>query len=497
MDSSWFSSSLPSASRLRDSFTSKMPASLIPPPITQSVYLPTNRRPTSSSSSKATFESQRPWYYRKQRNLEAELQFLLDAQAEALASGLSPPDYSSTSVNDSPSSTSSTPSLHSTQNIKRQGKIPLRDARKGLYMTMRRLALLKMEETKEADVCAETATASYEQVQLWTDRRAKLLARTQDIQSGSDAKAATELRDQAGALQPEIDDLEQKLLTLRNEQRKLRREAEDVENRVQAKMSSYTRNLEALDRDVQEFLRSMQPVDTTSTLFSNDVEEEEPFWYLPAKRRTLEMAREVLEKEKKAAETKQELVETEREALEEGAIVWRDAIRDVEGFERALRVEMRGLSPSRGQHPSRSENPEQRLQDLFTNMGEVAVQLESKLKLAETRGWKLLIAAVGAELDAFQKGRAVLEETLLASRSGRESPASGGEDEEGGVNSVIHSPPPAARVTSDSDRGHKIRELDRAFEARHALEANGLEDPEEDDGPDPELLISHHDTDTE
>ncbi|GAM88444.1 hypothetical protein ANO11243_064770 [Dothideomycetidae sp. 11243] len=470
-----------------------MPATLIPPPITQSVYLPTNRRP-SSSPSQGPLGARRPWYHRKQRNLEADLQLLLDAQAEGLTSG---PDSSSYSAERSPSSSSSTPTLHSTQNIasNKSGKISLRDARKGLYMTMRRLALLKAEEMKDADARADVLTASFEQAQTWTDRRKKLVDRAQEIQGGTDAETAAELRDQASALQPEIEELEQRLLTLRNEQRKLRRLAEDVENRVQAKMSTYTRNLEALDRDVDEYLRDMQPPDASITLFSRDASDEEPFWSLPKKRRTLEMAREVLEREKKVAETKQDVIETEREALEEGAIVWKDAVRDVEDFEKALREEMRNLSPSRKSRSPGSTSPVQKLQDLLAKMADVAVQLESKLRLAESRGWKLLIAAVGAELDAFQQGRGVLEATLSAVKGGTNSPLFDGEEE--GVKSVIHSPPPRHK-DGGSEPDQKARSPDRAFvrrypSARDQRENASLDDhdDDDDDGPDPELLISH------
>lgn len=433
-----------------------------------------------------------PWYHRKQRNLEADLQLLLDAQAEGLTSASEPTFDSSRSTT---STDSSTPTLQSNQDIPRgdRGRISLHDARKGLYMTMRRLALLKSEEAKDVDAGAESVTASFQQTQVWSDRRSRLISRTEEIRTGKEAQVAAEIREQATSLQPRIDELEQELLTLRNEQRKLRKEAEDVENRVQAKMSSYTRALEALDRDVQEFLQSMLPADPTTTMFSNDDEhEEEPFWTLSTKRRTLGMARDVLEKEKQAAETKLALVETEREALEEGAAIWQEVLRLVEGFEKSLREEMRTFSPSDAAQQTRGAgSPERRLHDVLHRMDEVSSELERKLKFAEGRGWKLLMAAIGAELHAFQKGRGVLEETLGISQRGGGSPSFDGEDQ--GVNSVIHSPQTRA-MNADGDDGRQIRDLDREFEGRHPLDGGSSDgDDEEDDGPDPELLISHHD----
>lgn len=363
-------------------------------------------------------------------------------------------------------------------------------------MTMRRLALLKQEETKDADAQSETVLASYERVSAWIDRRERLVKRSQEIQGSNDTEIAANLRHQALALQPAIDDLEQQLLSLRNEQRILKKEAEEVENRVQAKMSSYTRNLDMLDKDAKDFLGAMQPADATWTLFSRESKEEEPFWTLPAGRRTLDMAKDVLEREKQVFETRHDQIETEREALEEGAVVWKDAVKDIEGFERLLREEMKQISRSQGKQPD-SSSSEDGLQHLLTEMSDILQQLESRLKLAETRGWKLLIAALGAELDAFRKGREVLE-SLAAATNGDERPLVDPENGTDTISSVIHSPGKALRPRKDDDQGREIRDLDHAFEDSHPFASHSVEDTDtDDDGPDPELLITRHDTDDE
>ncbi|TKX18372.1 hypothetical protein C1H76_9160 [Elsinoe australis] len=465
-----------------------MPLTPIPPPITSSVFLPTR---SSTTRSPSTLPTQKPWYHRKAANLEADLQILLDAQAAGLSNPLDQPPTPSTSSTSDPLSRSDTSTPVSQARVRRDRKIPLRSARAGLYTTMRRLAALKDEEIAETATVAEGAAASHEQLLHWAERREKLRVRTEEIASGPDVDAAKELRDKAEGMQPEIMELEDRLAKLRNEQRRLRREAEEVQNRVEAKLSGYTRGLEELEREVRDFVGELRPVDGEVLFDGQGAEGEDAnvFWQLAPKRRTLEMATEVVGKERERVEGRLELVETEREALVEGATVWKDVVRLVEDFERNLREDMKSIGSEGGSS--------ERLRDTLTTMDETVQHLESQVKLAETKGWKLLIAAIGAELDAFVKGRDVLQQALGVIEGPRyQTLFDGMDDEEQGSNSVIRSPLASRKDDQDSHDG-RIEELDHAFAQRQS--GDRLHDTDEDDdGPDPELMISHHhDTDTD
>lgn len=454
---------------------------------------------TRPSASERNTHGRPTWYHRKQRIIEADIQLLLDAQAEGLAGGPDPHPHTPTteSVSDPLASGASTPSLSSTQILqpRNNGKVSLRDARRGLYSAMRRLALLKAEEAKDIDMSAEVAFASVEQLQAWKERRSKLLDRVGVIDSGPEAQRAIELRQQAEHLQPEIHELEMKLAELRNQQRRLRKEASDVETRVQTKLSSYTRNLDVLEKEIKDFLRDMQPSEASSTMFSNDATEEEPFWTLPIKRRTLDMALEISTKEKDAVESRQDLVETEREALEEGAVVWRDVLRDVEAFERLLKVELGSTPPSDGVRGRQKSPSNQSHSDLLKTMAETIKLVESKLRLAEARGWKLLIAAIGAELDAFKQGKAVLEDMLGVTEPSNvhslPDNTTNGNVYDGDVGSSTNVGSPFKEGSTLSKAGDAIHDLDHHFERATVHEHNDHDSYDEDDGPDPELLISH------
>lgn len=122
---------------------------------------------------------------------------------------------------------------------------------------------------------------------------------------------------------------------------------------------------------------------------------------------------------------------------------------------------------------------------------QTTTELESKHKLAETRSWKLLVAAIGAELEAFLKGKQILE-AALASVDGDTS----SDEHRGASNSSGHLEGAQTPKGSKHDDGEAIRDLDKAFASKHPT-ASISDTDTEDDGPDPELLVSHQDTDTD
>jgi hypothetical protein len=54
-------------------------------------------------------------------------------------------------------------------------------------------------------------------------------------------------------------------------------------------------------------------------------------------------------------------------------------------------------------------SPDNSIKGLISRMDRTMFYIESKLKLAESKNWKLLVCCIGAELEAFKQGREILE----------------------------------------------------------------------------------------
>ncbi|KAL1297856.1 hypothetical protein AAFC00_006383 [Neodothiora populina] len=493
---------------------SPIAASMIPPPIVSSTYLtstpahsPGGAAPASSTDHDLLF------FRRKQKQLEAHLQILLDAQAEGLLSGLA-----SNTPDDASLSAASTPpanlnarmrsSKNAVSSPQGSGKIGLHDARKAIHTTMRRLALLKAQESDQLTPELEECNALVHQLDVWLRKRERLEERTRQIQQGEEHARARELRQKADDMQNDINDLEARLAQMKAQQTKLRKEAQDCENEVHADLSSYTASLAILEQHSKDFLSDLPPstLDVISTL------PHQP----RVKKLTLDTAREAFSRQRDRLQSQQATIERDREALEDGAVVWKDVVKDVMDFERKLRNDTARLSAEKARPSMDTESdalhdnntiqsPTNDMQDLLAHLDQTTVQLESKYKLAQTRDWKLLVAAIGAELEAFLKGRDILDAALAASteqldqQSFSDAPNQGGGGEFASQSVYEDLRTPRGSVMHHARDSEAIRDLDEAFEPKRSNGTIVSSDTDnESDGPDPELLISHQqDTDFE
>ena len=450
-----------------------MAASIIPPPILQSTHASAPRPVVQS----AIIARDAPLQDR-QSELEADLQFLLDAQSEGLVRGLE-----GGMVDDHASTGSTTPTAQSVRSTstrrtaKPKKKPGLRGSRKGIYAAILALSNIKDEELQGIDGDIRDKDKTLKQIDEWEQKKAGLQEATKNVESNEETVRVQRLQQQADTLQEEINRVELQLSDLKARHRKLVRQATAVENSVQAKMASYTSSLRILDEDVQKFLALKPP---EGSVMPSSREGETSIWELPAKRRTLQMARESWLETKESLTLQRRDMLYEKEALDEGAIVWKDVVTKVTDFERRLRVEMAKLPAQADQSvvpaPSNSDHSQQ-LRDLIGEMRTLVETLEMHFEQAQERNWNLLIAAIGAELEAIRKGQEMLEGVLRATE---------GESEDLVDRSADAKQPP--------DPGDEIRKLDESFETARRRMSNGAES---EDDPDPELLFSKHDTDTE
>ncbi|KAL2259232.1 hypothetical protein VTK26DRAFT_7168 [Humicola hyalothermophila] len=237
--------------------------------------------------------------------------------------------------------------------------------------------------------------------------------------------------------------LEERLAGLRERKRWLDGRVQEVKSRRESGLSGYRGALREVEGRIRELLvrPEVRPLDldVVARRGSTTKEGEEgngwdwegkqghggaitgkEFFSLRPERRTAEMAREWWEGEVAVLERRKAEVDRERAALEEGAEVWKGAVEIVSEFEAGLRREMSGGATATtkpkskkggagdGRAPSPPATPEQAMYAQLKKMRAVMAGLEERLRLAEEKGWNLLICAIGAELEAFRQAEDML-----------------------------------------------------------------------------------------
>lgn len=453
---------------------------MIPPPIVHRTHQPT-ANPVAES---AIIEKPSPFEDR-QHELEADLQFLLDAQVEGLTRGLE-----GGSSDDRSSTGSTTPTVQSVrgESTRRRSKPirrqpGLRSARKGIYNSIIALSTLKDDELRDIDDQIEEHDSTLEQIESWEQKRQGLQEASAKFDSSEQTVRVQRLRQEADVLQGEINQVELQLMEMKSRHRKLLRQAADAENSIQAKLASYTNSLRLLEEDVQKFL-SVKPSGSDARPISQDGKQS--LWELPSKRRTLEMAKEYWNQQRDFSGHERQQHEQEKAAYVEGAAMWKEVVTEVNGFERQLRTEMASLRPSSPNSQSAWEDqtdtgqgPSDGLKGLLTQIDVVVDSLDKKHETAEERGWKLLIAAIGAELDALKRGKQILSSVLGVTAESDQVEANG-------------------QDLIKTDSGDEIRALDESFHTTRPVGPGSSIHDDEHDGPSEDLLFSkHHDTDTD
>lgn len=415
-----------------------------------------------------------------QREIEADLQFLLDAQADGLIRGLG-----SSSLEGGNSTGSVTPTVESVRHssTSRQPKSTrrqpgLRSARKGIHNSIVALSALKDEELKDVQRQIEDNEKTSRQIDSWEKKRQGLQDASANVDSSEEMVRVQRLKQEADMLQADINKIELQLTEMKTRHRQLLRQAENVENAVQAKMASYSSSLCMLEEDIQKFLRLH---DTQPTASANSRIYELPSGKLHPQGRNLETLRESLGEQRHSIQRQQERHEHEKSAYEEGASMWKEAVTEISALEKQLRAGMRRPtspgSQSAWEDPPSNPIGTQNLNEILAEMDTVITSLEEKHRIAEERHWSLLIAAIGAELDALRQGKEILHGVL-------------GIATESLVDTNGH------QVTKSSSHD-EIHELDKSFETARPLESRASDSGDDHDEPDPELLFSRQDADNE
>lgn len=409
---------------------------------------------------------------RQESHLQTSLQNLLDAQSEGLLSGLGhAPEEASSAGSRTPTTDSGSrgfqrpgPIVPVRQPSKR--KLGLRGARRGIGRAILQLADLKDQEVTvlEDEVAQRGEVLSAVQGFEW--KSTGLQEKISGIESEDTNRQVNVLKEEAKVLDAEIHELETRLYEMKARQRHLLREIDGLNNSVQSKLSSYKSALALAEKDIRNFL-SRPPLEASTLSPATGV------WSLPRERRTLEMAKDHFTEEMHALEDRLSAVEAEKNALEKGSVVWKEVVEEVNSIEKLLREEMQKMQSPLLETTEGRGSAVEGMQKILKTMRKSRTRIENKLDLAETRNWKLLVCCIGAELEAIIEGQGVLEGALRASGSQEDDVAEEKRSNRTETGEEGLDDQPTSQPT------HDLLHVDRS--------------EDEDEGPGPEFLLSHHD----
>jgi len=453
----------------------------------------------------------------RERALQKELQVLLDIQVASLAagggSGGGSPSASRTSAAPQPPSSSAASSSSSSRipmdratasgavipvRQPRPRQVGLRGARAGLTRCIAQLADLKTDEDASLAAALSTRKQALAQLRRLAARRDGIAGELRALEEDDDEPLTRELRaltDEHREVCAKAADLEERLARLRSRRRSLESKMEALGSQREAGLSGYRGALREADAQINAVLRRppVRPLDVEAVRAGDGEGDEgeaaaagaEPairgpeFLRLLPERRTAVMAKDWWEGEVRLLERRKAEVDRERAALEAGEEVWKEVVRLVSDFEADVRKQMSddgGGSGSGGTKGKKvAPTPEEMARSTLARMGGVITGLEQRMRIVEEKGWNLLIAAIGAELAAFNEAEQMMRQSL-------------GEPE-----ADDDKTPRLGRSMSESQR--KVQVASREEEGDPAPLVDALDDGSSDNEVPSDLLVAQEDTD--
>lgn len=376
--------------------------------------------------------------------LRQELQHSLDAQAAALAAQVSGKDEAA-SITSSPSrSSTSIGVVPVRQPVSKP--VSLADSRRNIATIMHELLKVEQEEFRLAGAALRRERAQLQRFSSWISQREELRTAIEKIrQDKQQGGRIVGLQSEAAAVAEQIEDLEAQLMELKSRQRAAKLELASLENSVESELSSYTASLALLDREVDQHVRAgtgsaHRPSHSQTAALPKSV----------SGGHALEALRDCVLQDEEKTLADRDRHELETRALEQGIPVWNKVVGLVTSFEKLLQREIGCVN---------SDDASSRLQSLLVKLDSTIIAIESELDIAEAKDWKLLVCAIGAELEALGQGREVLAELALA--------------------------------TTTQDTSAKVPNIGGAI----PVETSSI--LHTDDEPGPDLFVSQIDTDTE
>ncbi|CAO1596318.1 hypothetical protein XANCAGTX0491_000169 [Xanthoria calcicola] len=414
---------------------------------------------------------------RQEAHLQSHIQYLLDVQSDRLLEGLGgdtltpphPPNPDRASHNHAttkrPRTAETTPSS--------QTAPTLQGARKQIRTAISDLHALKSQNAEIVSTDLASVIRERKHIASIQTRRTELERTIRELEASPASTELDALTAEDESLGQQIYELEDRLYAMRARQGVVRQRVREGRNRVEARVSSWRGSLEMVGKEEGEILRrepgkNVVGVGVGVGLGEGGKGRGEGVWDLPVPRRTVGMVGEFYEGLEEGLGRRLRGVEGEVRALEEGGRVWGDVVIEVGVVERMLEGEMKGLGErgdgGDGGHEKRIEG----MKRVLDAMARAKETIGGKLKMAEEKGWNLLVVCIGAELEALVEGEQVLRSVL-----GVEGATGDGERDLG----------------TDAGDGSGLG-------GEQGMEGGkGMVEDTEDDEPGPELLLSTQEED--
>lgn len=423
----------------------------IPPPITASLMLPTASKGErngvrgqrgeqsilssifgafpSSSRSDRVFESNigrnktsrlgEEWanIMRQERVLQGRIQELLDLQASGLQQAGATSGGAANHQNDESGRRSSarsksnmsessmrSVSLQSSTTLNGRatagGKRALHTARMELLKAMYTLSDLAVAKEVVLAETSQNLTAAHKQLLIWQRKLSVADRNLQDLETGhgvqgNEASIDRQIRD----IDLEIEDLETRLKEAMEKRKGLLRKRVEGRSVKEAEAAKWVEVKREVDIDVGRWLRDPHvPSDMLDDKESYRNERWVEFTRLNSRRRNLEVAIEGLAGAISGIKDRIAGVEAEIEGCERGAKIWSECLELIMKSEKALKEFLQ-----------RSVSGKENLgEEMLELIDDTERQLADKLHICSHEGWNLLVACLGAEVEAWREGVEVM-----------------------------------------------------------------------------------------
>ncbi|KAF3069751.1 hypothetical protein GL218_07939 [Daldinia childiae] len=375
---------------------------------------------------------------RRERQLQNELQKLLDAQGVALERDLEGSDKGKTSPEGTKKGSSPDMTASSIQTklyegsvvpVRQPKKRPMskRQARIGIARSVTMLADLKNEEDAYIATALAERKAALSRLRNLSSQRKSITADLKALEEDHETSIETEIatmENQHRTVCDNIEKLEEKLKLLRRTKASLERKLEEARSTREASLSGYKGALKQCDQGIFELMKypgvqvlevedlKEQVGEDFAVLMSKNMSGVD-FLSLRPERRTTEMAKDWWEGEVAVLEQRKIVVDKERAALEEGNEIWQQILTMLVDFETQLNQSLQDATKQ--QQNLESSDPGSILRDLYKILKATLREIQRQHDYVESRGWNLLIAAIGAELAHFEGIKEFLAEIIRGS----------------------------------------------------------------------------------
>ncbi|KAI0449657.1 hypothetical protein F5B21DRAFT_493578 [Xylaria acuta] len=367
---------------------------------------------------------------RRERQMQLELQQLLDAQDYALEKHLANTTPDDDSTPRTGASVSGTPNGHVIP-VRQPKKRHLSkmEARLGISRCMSQLSDLKNEEEAYIATALGERKAALSRLRNLSTKRNSIVAEMKAIESDRDQPLKNDIRKMEHQHRTACEDilkLEERLRDLKRTKTKLESRIAEAKSARDSELSGYRGALNECDKRIGDIMNYPEvSVLEVEGLMAQDADLRVlvgqhisgfEFLSLRPERRTIPMAKDWWEGEVQVLELRKVAVDKERAALDEGTQLWQDMLGHLEEHDRYLKSTFDAISD----YSSAKQQPQS---TKFNDLGEILKRqyamckemtrdLEELYEYTEAQGWKLLVTALGAEINYFHGLKAQLGDTL-------------------------------------------------------------------------------------